>query len=186
MPHHSQPPPHPPGQPPRPAAPPHRETPPPHRPAPPPYRPASPPYPGDYLMPWQSSPPPPPPRPSAPRPGSAPAPGHHSDLRRLRTAYRLLRRVSTLTALGYFTLFLLLSGYAPALMTRSVGDGGLTIGLLLGLCQLPVTLAAVALYEWTARRTVDPLGAGLRDRAGRLCHDTTRTPAHNRRTGAGR
>lgn len=168
MPHHSQPPPPPPPHPPRP-----------HRPAPPP-------YPGDYLMPWQSSPPPPPPRRPAPATSPAPAPGHHSDLRRLRTAYRLLRRVSTLTALGYFTLFLLLSGYAPALMTRPVGDGGLTTGLLLGLCQLPVTLAAVAVYEWTAHRTVDPLSAGLRDRAGRLRHDTGRSPAGDHGTGAGR
>ncbi|MFD6279204.1 DUF485 domain-containing protein [Streptomyces sp. NPDC060209] len=164
MPHDSQPPPHPP-----------RQSPHPNRPAPPP-------YPGDYLMPWQSSPPPPPPR-RPPAPGTAPAPGHHSDLRRLRTAYRLLRRASTLTALGYFSLFLLLSGYAPALMTHPVGDGGLTTGLLLGLCQLPVTLAAIAVYEWTARRTVDPLSAGLRARAG---HGSLRTPAADRRTGAGR
>ncbi|MEV5159718.1 DUF485 domain-containing protein [Streptomyces sp. NPDC053728] len=167
MPHHSQPPPHPP---------PHH-----HRPAPPP-------YPGDYLMPWQSSPPPPPPRRPAPAASPTPAPGHHSDLRRLRTAYRLLRRVSTLTALGYFTLFLLLSGYAPSLMTRPVGDGGLTTGLLLGLCQLPVTLAAVAVYEWTAHRTVDPLSAGLRDRAGRHHHHhgTARTPAGDPGTGTAR
>ncbi|MFJ9059670.1 DUF485 domain-containing protein [Streptomyces sp. NPDC102409] len=137
-------------------------------------------------MPWQSSPPPPPPRPPAPAAGSAPAPGHHSDLRQLRTAYRRLRRVSTLTALGYFTLFLLLSGYAPALMTRPVGDGGLTTGLLLGLCQLPVTLAAVAVYEWTAHRTVDPLSAGLRDRAGTPRDDTARTPGRHHGTGAGR
>ncbi|MFB8118843.1 DUF485 domain-containing protein [Streptomyces sp. NPDC056465] len=151
-----------------------------------PHRPAPPPYPGDYLMPWQSSPPPPPPRPPAPAARPAPAPGHHSDLRRLRTAYRLLRRVSTLTALGYFTLFLLLSGYAPALMTRPVGDSGLTTGLLLGLCQLPVTLAAVAVYERTARRAVDPLSAGLRERAGHPRHTTTRTPGGDRRTGTGR
>ncbi|MFH9616021.1 DUF485 domain-containing protein [Streptomyces pratensis] len=163
MPHDSQPPPHPPRQ------------------SPHPPRPAPPPYPGDYLMPWQSSPPPPPPR--RPAPARRPAPGHHSDLRRLRAAYRVLRRVSTLTALGYFTLFLLLSGYAPALMTRPVGDGGLTTGLLLGLCQLPVALAAIAVYEWTARRTVDPLSAGLRERAG---HGTGHTPAADRRTGAGR
>ncbi|MFD3612953.1 DUF485 domain-containing protein [Streptomyces atroolivaceus] len=170
MPHDSQPPPHPP-----------RQSPHPHRPSAPRHQPAPPPYPGDYLMPWQSSPPPPPPHPPAPARGPAPAPGHHSDLRRLRTAYRLLRRVSTLTALGYFTLFLLLSGYAPALMTRPVGDGGLTTGLLLGLCQLPVALAAIAVYEWTARRTVDPLSAGLRDRARR-----DGPPPADRRKGAGR
>ncbi|MFI8005620.1 DUF485 domain-containing protein [Streptomyces sp. NPDC086010] len=178
MPYDSQPPPYPPRQPP------HPHHPPPPRQPPRPHRPPPPPYPGDYLLPWQSSPPPGPhrPRPSAPRRTSAP--GHHGDLRRLRTAYRLLRRVSTLTALGYFTLFLLLSGYAPALMTRPVGDSGLTTGLLLGLCQLPVALTAIALYEWTARRTVDPLCAGLRDRAAGGITDTR--AGTDRRTGAGR
>ncbi|MEV0007282.1 DUF485 domain-containing protein [Streptomyces sp. NPDC051840] len=149
-----------------------------------PHRPAPPPYPRDYLMPWQSSPPAPPRHP-APAPAYTPTPGHHGDLRRLRTAYRLLRRVSTLTALGYFVAFLLLSGYAPTLMTSPVGDGGLTTGLLLGLCQLPVTLAAVAVYEWTARRTVDPLSAGLRARAGHP-HTARTAPAGDGGTRTGR
>ncbi|MGW6895724.1 DUF485 domain-containing protein [Streptomyces sp. NBC_01718] len=94
-----------------------------------------------------------------------PAPGHHSDLRRLRAAYRILRRGATLTALGFFTLFLLLSAFAPGLMTHPLG-GGLTTGLALGLCQLPVTLLAITLYERTARRTVDPLAAELRRTGG--------------------
>lgn len=148
---------HPPQRPPRPPYAPFR----PHRRPPPPPRSPG----GEYLLPWQSSSTPPPPRWTTPPAAPVPAPGHHSDLRRLRGAYKVLRRVSTLTALGYFTLFLLLSGFTPGLMTRPVGEGGLTVGLLLGLCQLPVTLAAIAVYEWTARRTVDPLSAGLRDRA---------------------
>ncbi|MEV0576186.1 DUF485 domain-containing protein [Streptomyces sp. RTGN2] len=115
----------------------------------------------DYLLPWQSSAPAPPPRRTAPPTTPVPAPGHHSDLRRLRTAYRLLRRTAALTALGYFTLFLLLSGFAPDLMGRTIG-GGLTTGLALGLCQLPVTFLAIALYERIARRTVDPIAAELR------------------------
>ncbi|MHC5260991.1 DUF485 domain-containing protein [Streptomyces sp. UC4497] len=78
------------------------------------------------------------------------------ELRLLRTAYRWQRRVATLTALGYFTLFLLLSAFAPGLMNRSA-TGGLSTGLLIGLCQLPVTCLALFLYEYTARRRVDPL-----------------------------
>ncbi|GGV52675.1 hypothetical protein GCM10010277_49520 [Streptomyces longisporoflavus] len=109
--------------------------------------------------PWQPvAPTPPPPRPRLPR---HPALGRHSDLRHLRSAYRWQRRVATLTALGYFTLFLVLSAFAPALMTDPV-SGGLTTGLLLGLCQVPVTLIAIALYEFTARRRVDPLAERLR------------------------
>jgi uncharacterized membrane protein (DUF485 family) len=93
-------------------------------------------------------------------PGTTPAP--NGDLHRLRAAYRRLRRVATLTALGYFTLFLILSAYAPGLMTSGIGDGGLTTGLMLGLCQLPVVLAAIAVYERIARRRVDPLAATIR------------------------
>ncbi|MFF1833819.1 DUF485 domain-containing protein [Streptomyces sp. NPDC058231] len=115
----------------------------------------------DFLLPWQSSAPSRPPRWPTPPTTPVPAPGHHSDLRRLRAAYRTLRRGTTLTALGFFTLFLLLSGFAPGLMTHPIGSG-LTIGLALGLCQLPVTLLAITLYERTARRTVDPLAAELR------------------------
>lgn len=92
---------------------------------------------------------------------------HHRsspDIRQLRTAYRLLRRVSTFTALGYFVLFLALSAYAPGLLGHHV-SGSLTAGLLLGLCQLPVMITAIAVYEWTAQRTVDPLAAAIRHQA---------------------
>ncbi|MFI5768508.1 DUF485 domain-containing protein [Streptomyces sp. NPDC051658] len=120
----------------------------------------------DYLLPWQSSEQAPPDRPPSPADAPAPAtaPGRHSDLRRLRTAYRLLRRIATLTALGYFMAFLLLSGFAKELMDVPL-FGGLNLGLALGLCQLPVTVLAIVVYERTARRTVDPLAARIR-RAG--------------------
>lgn len=82
----------------------------------------------------------------------------------LRSAYRWQRRTATLTALGYFTLFLLLSAYAPGFMTGTVTDG-LPTGLLLALVQLPVTWLAIALYERTARRRVDPLADRIRREA---------------------
>ncbi|WP_299540349.1 DUF485 domain-containing protein [uncultured Streptomyces sp.] len=129
----------------------------------PPEHPQPPPYAHDYLLPWQSSPPPAPAR----RPVTAvPPAGRHSDLRRLRRAYRLLRRVSSCTALGYFTLFLILSAYAPGLMTRPVGFAGLTVGLLWGVGQFPVALLSIAVYERTAHRTVDPLARVIRERGG--------------------
>ncbi|MGW7070899.1 DUF485 domain-containing protein [Streptomyces sp. NPDC054855] len=130
-----------------------------------PHSPRSPQYPPGLHAPsypayaWQPvAPPPPPPPPRLPR---HPALGRHSDLRRLRSAYRWQRRVATLTALGYFILFLILSTFAPSLMTDPV-SGGLSTGLLLGLCQVPVTLLAIGLYEYTARRRVDPLAERLR------------------------
>ncbi|WP_345662470.1 DUF485 domain-containing protein [Streptomyces venetus] len=93
-----------------------------------------------------------------------PALGHHSDLRVLRSAYRWQRRVATLTALGYFILFLLLSAFAPSFMTSTVTDG-LPTGLLLALVQVPVTWLAIALYEHTARRHVDPIAERIRKQA---------------------
>ncbi|MFJ9732929.1 DUF485 domain-containing protein [Streptomyces sp. NPDC101171] len=120
--------------------------------------PPSPTYP---TYPWQPAPPEP------PRTHRAPAReplGHHSDLRMLRGAYRWQRRTATLTALGYFTLFLVLSAYAPHVMTRDLADG-VPAGLLLALLQLPVTWLAIALYEHTARRHVDPLADRIRKEA---------------------
>lgn len=90
--------------------------------------------------------------------------GHHSDLRVLRSAYRIQRRVATFTALGYFTLFLVLSAFAPSLMAGTV-SGGLSVGLLLGLLQIPVTCLSVGLYERTARRRVDPIADRIRKQA---------------------
>ncbi|MFF7203607.1 DUF485 domain-containing protein [Streptomyces sp. NPDC008141] len=90
-----------------------------------------------------------------------PAADHRRDVRALSTAYKRLRRVATFSALGYFVVFLVLCAYAPDLMSSRV-TGGLTTGLLLGLLQLPVTALAVAWYERTARRRVDPLTAAVR------------------------
>lgn len=87
--------------------------------------------------------------------------GQHRDLRVLRRAYRWQRRVAAFAALGYFTLFLVFSALAPHVMTRPV-TGGLSMGMLLGLVQLPVTWLAIALYGWTARRFVDPLARRVR------------------------
>ncbi|WP_210576437.1 DUF485 domain-containing protein [Streptomyces sp. GESEQ-4] len=115
-----------------------------------------------YAYPW--APPPPPEPPAARRVPDRPPLGHHRDLRILRTAYRWQRRVATLAALGYFTLFLILSAFAPGFMTSTVTDG-LPAGLLLALLQLPVTWLAIALYEYTARRRVDPLADRIRKEA---------------------
>jgi uncharacterized membrane protein (DUF485 family) len=121
-------------------------------PYPPPRRP-------DLTYPWQ--PPPAPPGPESHRaPAPAPQPAHR-ELRVLRGAYRRQRRTASLTALGYFVLFLALSAFAPDLMTTTVVDR-LPAGLLLALLQLPVTWLAVGLYERTARRRVDPVADRIR------------------------
>ncbi|MFF4726481.1 DUF485 domain-containing protein [Streptomyces mirabilis] len=115
--------------------------------------------PSHLTYPWQ--PQPQPPEPERKRQPRHHALGRHSDIRVLRGAYRRQRRVATLTALGYFTLFLLLSAFAPGLMASEV-SGGLPTGLLLGLLQVPVTCLAIGLYEYTARRRVDPIADRIR------------------------
>ncbi|MFJ3232514.1 DUF485 domain-containing protein [Streptomyces sp. NPDC086787] len=129
---------------------------PPSPPAPPTAFPAPPTAFTDFTRPWQPAPPEPSRSPSRPEPL-----GHQGDLRILRSAYRWQRRTATLTALGYFTLFLVLSAFAPDVMTSTVADG-LPAGLLLALLQLPVTWLAIALYEHTARRHVDPIADRIR------------------------
>jgi uncharacterized membrane protein (DUF485 family) len=69
--------------------------------------------------------------------------------------------VATFAALGYFAVFLTLTVRLPSLMTRPA-PGGLPTGLLLAVAQLPVTWLAVLLYEFTARRYVDPLARRVR------------------------
>jgi uncharacterized membrane protein (DUF485 family) len=117
-------------------------------------------YPYDPAQPWQYQEP----QPTGQRLPRREALGHHSDLRILRGAYRWQRRVATLTALGYFTLFLVLSAYAPSFMTSDITPG-LPAGLLLALVQLPVTCLAIVLYEHTARRFVDPIADRIRKQA---------------------
>jgi uncharacterized membrane protein (DUF485 family) len=129
---------------------------------------------------------PPPSRPAwdpAAQSWGAPPPQHedqrkpHSpngELDALRSGYRKLRRVATLTALGYFILFLFLSAFTPGLMTSEI-TGGLNTGLMLGLCQLPVALAAIALYERIARDRIDPLATTIREHT-RQAAEETRVP----------
>ncbi|MFV6026371.1 DUF485 domain-containing protein [Streptomyces sp. NPDC056264] len=110
------------------------------------------------------------------------AAGGRDDLHRLGSAYRRLRRVATFTALGYFVVFLFLSGYAPSMMTGSI-TGGLTTGVVLGLLQLPVALAAIALYERIARKRVDPLAAAIRERAEQAAAAAAPRPERQSRSG---
>ncbi|MER5475040.1 DUF485 domain-containing protein [Streptomyces sp. NPDC002685] len=90
--------------------------------------------------------------------------GHGADLAALRSAYRVLRRVSTFTALGSFVVYVVLSCYAPELMGARI-TGELSLGMALGILQLVVTFAAVFSYGRSAQRSVDPLARAVRERA---------------------
>ncbi|MFI7413068.1 DUF485 domain-containing protein [Streptomyces sp. NPDC049627] len=101
-------------------------------------------------------------------PWDAPYPheDHRPDpgLAALRSAYRLLRRVATLTALGSFVVYVVLSCYAPGLMGSEIA-GELSLGMALGVLQLVVTFAAVFWYGRSAQRAVDPLARAVREQA---------------------
>ncbi|POX46407.1 DUF485 domain-containing protein [Streptomyces sp. Ru71] len=107
----------------------------------------------------------------APAPWQAPhgpeTPRRDDGLAALRSAYRVLRRVSTLAALGSFVLYVVLSCGAPDLMGSRIA-GELSLGMALGVLQLVVTFWAVFWYGRSARRSVDPLADAVRERtAGR-------------------
>ncbi|MGW0186728.1 DUF485 domain-containing protein [Streptomyces sp. NPDC003362] len=89
---------------------------------------------------------------------------HSADLAALRSAYRLLRRTSTLTALGSFVVYIVLSCAAPGLMGSEIA-GELSLGMALGVLQLVVTFAAVFWYGRSAQRSVDPLARAVREQA---------------------
>ncbi|MFI9247514.1 DUF485 domain-containing protein [Streptomyces sp. NPDC053086] len=103
------------------------------------------------------------PHPHAPHP-------HGADLAALRSAYRVLRRVSTLTALGSFVVYVVLSCCAPDLMGSQIA-GELSLGMALGILQLFVTFAAVFWYGRSARHSVDPLARAVRERTFRPGRD---------------
>ncbi|MFF3334489.1 DUF485 domain-containing protein [Streptomyces sp. NPDC002888] len=87
-----------------------------------------------------------------------------ADLAALRSAYRVLRRTSTLAALGSFVVYVVLSCCAPGLMGARIA-GELSLGMALGVLQLLVTFAALFWYGRSARRSVDPLARTVRERA---------------------
>ena len=95
----------------------------------------------------------------------------HADLTALRSAYRLLRRISTLAALGSFVVYVLLSCCASDLMGSKIA-GEVSLGMALGVFQLLVTFAAVFWYGRSAQRSVDPLARAVRERTVPVGRDT--------------
>ncbi|MFC4494234.1 DUF485 domain-containing protein [Streptomyces ovatisporus] len=117
--------------------------------------PPPPPYP-----PWHPQPPhhahqPPPGR-------QPPAPARENTaLRQLRTSYRRLRRTLAAAVLSYYTVFLVMASYLPDVMDTAVA-GNLNLGVCLGLSLVPITLAAILVYEFLARSTIDPVAHRVR------------------------
>jgi hypothetical protein len=74
----------------------------------------------------------------------------------LRAAHRRRRRASGAVLLGFAGLYVLPAVAAPSLPGLALG-GGLSLGLLLVLLQLPLTVVALVVHERSARSRIDPL-----------------------------
>jgi uncharacterized membrane protein (DUF485 family) len=82
---------------------------------------------------------------------------------RLRRRLRWFVFPATVLALLWYLAFVLLVSYYRDLMDRPL-VGAVNVGLALGLAQFVTTFALTAAYVRYARRKLDPLAAGIRER----------------------
>jgi uncharacterized membrane protein (DUF485 family) len=92
--------------------------------------------------------------------------------RELVVARRRFVLPATIFFLAWYIGFVLLAGYAPDFMKRSVYEG-LTVGYCLALTQFVMVGALGLAYLRRAERVFDPLA----DEVVRVAHSTTRTPS---------
>jgi uncharacterized membrane protein (DUF485 family) len=86
------------------------------------------------------------------------------EFRELIAARRRFVLPATIFFLAWYLGFILLAGYAPDFMTRSVYEG-LTVGYCLALTQFVVVGALGIMYLRRAERVYDPLAAKVVQRA---------------------
>ncbi|MEV0637343.1 DUF485 domain-containing protein [Streptomyces sp. NPDC050619] len=93
------------------------------------------------------------------------------EFRALRRTQRRFGTLATVLSVGAFLLYVLLSGFAPAMMSQPL-FGHFTIGLALGLGQFVVMAVTVWRYLQHMRTEVDPRARRLRTQL----HSETRPP----------
>ena len=69
---------------------------------------------------------------------------------------RLIWPLLILTLVSYFS-FILAIAFAPAALGKPVGDGVISIGILLGLGLIVLNFVITLLYVRSANRTIEPL-----------------------------
>ena len=92
---------------------------------------------------------------------------------------------ATIFFLSWYIGFILLTGYAPDFMARSVYEG-LTVGYCLALTQFVMVGALGLMYLRRSERVYDPLAAKVRERALRGAHDPDAPPDLSGRQAADR
>ncbi|MGP8302227.1 DUF485 domain-containing protein [Streptomyces inhibens] len=80
----------------------------------------------------------------------------------LRRSQRVFAAAATTAVLSLYLLYVLLSSYAPGLMTGKV-VGNLNVALFLGLAQFAATFLAAWLYTRHATRRRDPLAEQIKE-----------------------
>lgn len=86
-----------------------------------------------------------------------------ADFAELRRRFRRFVFPMTGLFLVWYFLYVLLSTYAPDIMSRKV-SGNVTVGLVLGLLQFASTFAITMLYARWAARSLDPAADDLAER----------------------
>jgi uncharacterized membrane protein (DUF485 family) len=86
------------------------------------------------------------------------------EFRELIAARRRFVLPATIFYLSWYLGFILLAGYAPDFMARSVYEG-LTVGYCLALTQFVMVFALGWMYARRAARVYDPLAERVRQRA---------------------
>ncbi len=84
----------------------------------------------------------------------------------LRRRFRRFAFPMTVAFLVWYLLYVLLSTYAPDLMSTEV-FGNVNLGILLGLAQFVTTFVITHLYVAHANRQTDPIADEMRDRLER-------------------
>ena len=92
------------------------------------------------------------------------------EFRELIAARRRFVLPATIFFLAWYLGFILLAGYAPDFMAKSVYEG-LTVGYCLALTQFVVVAALGIMYLRRAERVYDPLAAKVTQRARSRSHE---------------
>ncbi|GAA1394243.1 hypothetical protein GCM10009639_28160 [Kitasatospora putterlickiae] len=91
------------------------------------------------------------------------------EFRTLRRSFRNFAFPVTIGFVLWYLLYVLLSGYAPALMGAKV-VGHINVALVLGLMQFLTTFAIAAWYARYADRRIDPSASAIREARGAVVH----------------
>lgn len=72
----------------------------------------------------------------------------------------------TVLMLVIYYAFILMVAYAPDMLHQPIGEGVTSLGIVLGLGVILVTLAVTGFYVWYANTRIEPIVATIQRKAG--------------------